>query len=120
MDDVAAAAPIHQHVVLITREPCVQPLDHAVDRRARDQFAALGAENADRRLGAGNHVEQFVTEQRWKKAAAGAEHDQVVVAARFIERAKRQMMHVCLARQQGVDHVAAETGRRNSYRHRRK
>ncbi len=88
MRDVAAAAPIHQHVVLVAREPSVEPLDQPVERRARDQFAILRAENSDRRLGAPDDVENFVAEQRLEHAVAEAEHHQIVFVARLMERAK--------------------------------
>ena len=52
MHDIAAAAPVHQHVVLVAREPGVEPLDQPLERRARDQLAVLRAENADRGLAA--------------------------------------------------------------------
>ena len=47
MNDIVAAAAVHQHVILVTREPGIEPLDQPVERGTRDQFAALRAENAD-------------------------------------------------------------------------
>ena len=46
--------------------------------------------------------------QRLEQAAAGAEHHQIVFVARLVQRAEAQMMHVGLARQQRIDHLAAE------------
>ena len=78
VDHIAVAAPIHQHIIFVTRIPSVEPFDQAIERRTRGQLAALRAENANRRLGAGQDVEDFITEQRRKQAIAGAEHDEVV------------------------------------------
>ena len=108
MHHVVAPAPVHQHIVLVAREPGVEPVDQPVERRPRDQLAVLRAENSDRRLAAGDDVEHVVAEQRLEHAVADAEHHQIVFVARLIEGAEGQMMHLGLARQQRIDHVAAE------------
>ena len=108
MLDIGAAAAIHHRVVGIGRVPGVEPVDDAVERRARDQFAVGGAENADRRFRARQDVEHAVTDQRLKHAVADAENDEVVIVARLRQRVEGQMMHIGLPRQQRVDHVQAK------------
>ena len=83
MHHVVAAAAVHQHVVLVAREPGVEPVEQPVERRPRDQLAILRAENADRGLAARDDVEHVVAEQRLEQAVADAEHHQIVLLARL-------------------------------------
>ncbi len=109
MHDVAAAAAVHQHVVLAARIPGVETVEDAVERRPRDQFAILGAEDADGCLGAAEQVDHVVAEQRLEQTGADAEHDQIVGARAPAPRlSKDEMIDLGLARQQRIDHVRAE------------
>ena len=45
MNDIVAATPEHQHVILVTREPGIEPVEDTVECRPRDQFPALRAED---------------------------------------------------------------------------
>src|SRR6202011_4240664 len=61
--NVVTAAPVHQHVVLIAREPRIKPIDHAIKRRARDQLTALRAKYANSEFRSRNDIEYLLAEE---------------------------------------------------------
>ena len=66
-------------------------------------------------------VDELVADQRLEQAVAGADEHQIVMRARLAERGETHVMHVGLARQQRIDHVAgepaAEAGAVRHHRH---
>ncbi len=108
MDHVVAATPINQNVILVTRKPGIEPIEDAIECRPCNQLPALGAEDADGSLRAGNDVEHAFPKEWREQPAAGAEDDQIVILLRLIELAGSQMMNAAFTRQHRIDQLAAQ------------
>src|SRR5215475_12006673 len=72
--DVVASTSVHQHVVLVAREPCIEPIDQALERGTRNQIPALRTEDSNRHLRPRNDVEHFVPNKRREEPVSRAKN----------------------------------------------
>ena len=88
-----AAAAVHQHVVLVTGKPGVEPVEQPVEPCARDHSRCCVPNMPDRGFARATTPSTASPNSGRNRLLPSTDHDQIVVRARLTEIAEREVMH---------------------------